>query len=157
AKAQPLRDVVFVPDRSGSMAGWKMVAARRALARMVETLTERDRFTVYAFDDRIETPPAFGDASLVPATDRNRFLAVEFLRGIDARGGTEMAQPLDLAVHTLNGIAPQREWILVLVTDGQVGNEDQILANLGQRVGHIRLFTLGIDQAVNEGFLRRLA
>jgi Ca-activated chloride channel family protein len=46
---------------------------------------------------------------------------------------------------------------LVLVTDGQVGNEDQILANLGKRVSHIRIFTLGIDQAVNDGFLRRLA
>src|SRR5262249_1787646 len=48
------RDVVFVLDRSGSMGGWKMVAARRALARMVETLSAQDRFTVYAFDDLVE-------------------------------------------------------------------------------------------------------
>src|SRR4029079_11226965 len=84
------RDVVFVLDRSGSMRGWKMVAARRALARMVDTLTERDCFTVYAFDDSIETPPAFGDSGLVPASDRNRFRAVEFLARIDSRGGTEI-------------------------------------------------------------------
>ena len=50
------RDVAFVLDRSGSMGGWKMVAARRAMARMVDSLTDRDRFTVLAFDDRIETP-----------------------------------------------------------------------------------------------------
>jgi Ca-activated chloride channel family protein len=151
------RDVVFVLDRSGSMSGWKMVAARRALARMVDTLTDQDRFTVLAFDDRIETPPEFGGARLTPAQDRNRFRAVEFLARVDARSGTEMAQPLDLAVHMLSGGDPQRERILVLVTDGQVGNEDQILRSLGERVRNIRIFALGIDQAVNAAFLRRLA
>ena len=45
----------------------------------------------------------------------------------------------------------------MLITDGQVGNEDQILATLGPRLKDIRVFTLGIDQAVNEAFLRRLA
>jgi Ca-activated chloride channel family protein len=47
--------------------------------------------------------------------------------------------------------------VLVLVTDGQVANEDQILNHLGKRLDGIRVFTLGIDQAVNEAFLRRLA
>ena len=40
------------------MAGWKMVAARRAVARMVDSLTERDRFGLLAFDNVIEAPPA---------------------------------------------------------------------------------------------------
>jgi Ca-activated chloride channel family protein len=149
--------VVFVLDRSGSMGGWKMVAARRALARMVDTLTDRDRFTVYAFDNAIDTPPEFRGKSLVPATDRNRFRAVEFLAKVEARGGTEMAQPLDLAVKELSAGASDHERILVLITDGQVGNEDQILRNLGSRIRAMRIFTLGIDQAVNEGFLKRLA
>jgi Ca-activated chloride channel family protein len=152
------RDVVFVLDRSGSMSGWKIVAARRALARMVDTLTEHDRFTVFAFDDRIETPPEFGGNHLVPATDRMRFRAVEFLAKLDARGGTEMAEPLNRAVNELfREKAPGRKLILVLVTDGQVGNEDQILKHLGQRVKGIRSFTLGIDRAVNAAFLRRLS
>jgi Ca-activated chloride channel family protein len=152
------RDVVFVLDRSGSMSGWKIVAARRALARMVDTLTERDRFSVYAFDDRIETPPEFGGDHLTAATDRMRFRAVEFLARVDARGGTEMAEPLNRAVNELShGEKVGRERILVLVTDGQVGNEDQILRHLGQRVQGLRIFTLGIDQAVNAAFLRRLA
>jgi Ca-activated chloride channel family protein len=151
------RDVVFVLDRSGSMGGWKMVAARRALARMVDTLTDRDRFTVYAFDNSIETTPAFGGMGLVPATDHNRYRAVEFLAKIEARGGTEMAQPLQQAAQQLAGTDRERERILVLVTDGQVGNEDQILHGLAQRVQNLRTFTLGIDQAVNAAFLRRLA
>src|SRR5207245_1352404 len=127
------RDVVFVLDRSGSMGGWKMVAARRALGRMVDTLTEADRFAVYAFDDRVETVPEFRGPGLAAASDRNRFRAVEFLAKVEARGGTEMAQPLDLAVQQLTAAEearpgePRRDRILVLITDGQVGNEDQIL------------------------------
>ena len=154
---QKARDIVFILDRSGSMGGWKMVAARRALARMVDTLTDRDQFTVYAFDDTVESPASFGDAALLPATDRNRFRAVEFLAKIDARGGTELSKPLNQAVHTLAGEDASRDRIMVLVTDGQVGNEDQILRALGDRVKSLRIFTLGIDQAVNEGFLNRLA
>jgi Ca-activated chloride channel homolog len=148
-----VRDVVFVLDRSGSMAGWKMVAARRALGRMIDTLTEGDRFTVYAFDDTLETPPIAGH-DLVSATDRNRFGAIEWLARVEARGGTEMAEPLDRAVTQLTG---ERDRVLVLVTDGQVGNEDQILQVLGKRLQGIRIFTLGVDRAVNEAFLKRLA
>jgi Ca-activated chloride channel family protein len=150
---QKPRDVVFVLDRSGSMGGWKMVAARRALGRMVDALTEADRFAVVAFDDRMETP-GMASAELMPATDRQRFRTIEWLAKIDARGGTEMAQPLDWAVQQLKG---QRDRVLVLVTDGQVGNEDQILNMLGKRLQGIRIFTLGIDRAVNEAFLKRLA
>jgi Ca-activated chloride channel family protein len=153
AQATRPRDLVFVLDRSGSMAGWKMVAARRALGRMIDTLTERDRFTVYAFDDTIEVTPVCGD-SVAAASDRNRYRTIEWLAKVDARGGTEMAQPLDQAVRQLTG---NRDRVLVLITDGQVGNEDQILASLAQRLQGIRIFTLGVDRAVNEAFLRRLA
>jgi len=160
------RDVAFVLDRSGSMGGWKMVAARRAMARMIDTLTAADRFLVLAFDDRIETP-ANGDSGLIAATDHNRYSTVEFLGKLESRGGTEIAEPLKVAVRHLN-VADRtgegarahrldRDRVLVLVTDGQVGNEDQVLEAIGSKVGRIRIFTLGIDQAVNEGFLRRLA
>src|SRR5262249_58427485 len=101
--------------RSGSMAGWKMVAARRALTRMVNTLTDRDRFTVYAFDDRIETPPGFPAEGLTAATGPQRFRAGEFLGKVESRGGTEMARPLDLAVQLLARGDRQRDRVLVLV------------------------------------------
>jgi Ca-activated chloride channel family protein len=160
------RDVALVLDRSGSMEGWKIVAARRAAARIVDTLTDADRFAVIAFDVRIETPER-GELTLIPGTDRNRFRCVEFLAGLKARGGTEIAGALDRAVRLFDessgertGASPRRagsERILVLVTDGQVGNEDEVLRVIAPRLEGVRVFTLGIDQAVNEGFLHRLA
>ncbi|HVV86422.1 MAG TPA: VIT domain-containing protein, partial [Kofleriaceae bacterium] len=148
AAARP-RDVVFVLDRSGSMGGWKIVAARRAVARMIDTLTARDRFTIVLFDDRTDEPPGFH--GLVDATDRRRFEAVEFLARVEARGGTELAVPLELATAHLRAEidAGTRDRSLVLITDGQVGNEDEILRRLAPRLDSARVFTLGIDQAVN--------
>jgi len=154
ALAAKPRDVVFVIDRSGSMGGWKMVAARRAAARMIDTLTSRDRFCAIAFDNTSELLPSSG---LVEATDRHRFRAVEALAKIEARGGTEIAEPLRLALGMLVGGTSDRERVIMLVTDGQVGNEDHILRELAPALRNIKMFTLGIDQAVNAGFLRRLA
>ncbi|MFD0851738.1 VWA domain-containing protein, partial [Actinomadura adrarensis] len=57
--AQP-RDVVLVLDRSGSMSGWKMIAARRAAARIVDTFTDADRFAVLSFDNVVERPRDLG-------------------------------------------------------------------------------------------------
>jgi len=149
------RDVVLVLDRSGSMGGWKMVAARRAAARIVDTLGAADRFAVLAFDYQVDTPPGLPQ-TLAEATDRNRFRAVEFLATLDARGGTEMLSPLRQAADLL-GDGTDRERVIVLVTDGQVGNEDQILAELAPKLSGVRVHTVGIDRAVNEGFLQRLA
>jgi Ca-activated chloride channel family protein len=156
------RDVVVVLDRSGSMHGWKVTAARRAAARILDSLAVQDRFAVLAFDNVVERPP--GLDTLVTASDRNRWAAVEWLSRLEARGGTEMLQPLRAAATMLAGAtsasggedaAPDR--FLVLVTDGQVAAEDQILAALAPVTGRTRVFALGIDQAVNAGFLRRIA
>jgi Ca-activated chloride channel family protein len=152
----PAKDVVLLLDRSGSMGGWKMVAARRAAARIVDTLDAKDRFAVLSFDDRIETPDALG-SGLSDGTDRNRFRAVEHLARVDARGGTEILEPLVEGLRLLGAADAGRDRVLVLVTDGQVGNEDQILRTLSASLRGVRVHTVGIDQAVNAGFLGRLA
>jgi len=149
------RDVVLLLDRSGSMEGWKMIAARRAAARIVDTLGGTDRFAVLAFDHEVETPPALG-RGLVDATDRHRYRAVEHLARMDARGGTELLEPLRQALGLLTD-AEGRDRVLVLVTDGQVGNEDQILREAAGSLHGVRVHTVGIDRAVNAGFLGRLA
>lgn len=155
------KDVVLILDRSGSMQGWKIAAARQAAAVIVESLASTDRFSVLAFDNQIVQPSAL-EAGLQEATDANRFRAAEFLAGITARGGTEMLAPLRQAAGLLSapsGTGPEadRDRALVLVTDGQVANDDQILAELSPLLGGVRVHTIGIDTAVHEGFLQSLA
>lgn len=152
------RRIVFVLDRSGSMEGWKLVAARRALGRMIDTLSTRDHFAILAFDTYLEMIPSGKTGQhWYSGADMQRFRAIEELAAIQARGGTEMAKPLEQAVQMLNAESKLDDRILVLITDGQAGNEDQILQLVAPQVKDLRIFTLGVDMAVNEGFLRRLA
>jgi Ca-activated chloride channel family protein len=160
AKTTLPRDVVFVLDRSGSMGGWKIVAARRALARMIDTLRETDRFRVLAFDDEIVTPHAKG-TDFQNATDRERYQAAEWIAKIESRGGTELGGALRSALQPFAtfGMPAGRDAIVVLITDGQVAGEDSVLRTIESL--HLprmpRIFTLGIDRSVNAGLLTRLA
>ena len=151
------RDVVVVLDRSGSMGGWKMTAARRAAGRIIDALTGRDRFGIILFDDQLEEPaPSAGQ--LIAATDRQRFRAVEFLAKVEARGGTEIGPALKRALaYFPDPPNPDRERIVLFVTDGQVGNEDQLLRQVEKTAQGCRIFTVGIDHAVNVALLERLA
>ncbi|KAA1250476.1 VWA domain-containing protein [Mycobacterium simiae] len=150
------RDVVVVLDRSGSMGGWKMVAARRAAGRIVDMLDTADRFCVLGFDDRIDTPSDL-PPGLLEGSDRNRFAAASWLGALRSRGGTEMAQPLRKAVQLLAESAEDRQASVVLVTDGQITGEDQLLRSLAPLIGRTRVYCVGVDRAVNAGFLDRLA
>ena len=161
---QPPRDVVFMLDRSGSMGGWKIVAARRAVARMIDTLTADDRVAVMAFDSSVEHCGA--SPQLAPATDRHRWSVLEWLGGIEARGGTELAAAFRAGcgvfrkrgrVASTAGKGARRDRMFVLVTDCQVGDEDRVMANLVKKIGDVTLFVVGIDAAVNEGLLARMA
>jgi hypothetical protein len=149
------RDVVVVLDRSGSMGGWKMVAARRAAGRIVDMLDLGDRFCVLGFDNFIERPHAWAD--LVEASDRNRFAAVSWLASLEARGGTEMAQPLIEAADLLARSQKGRRAVLVLITDGQISGEDHLLRSLQPILGATTIHCVGVDRAGNAGFLDRLA
>lgn len=150
------RDVVVLLDRSGSMHGWKMIAARRAAGRIVDMLDAGDRFCVLAFDDRIDTAPQL-PGGLLEANDRNRFAASSWLGSLESRGGTAIAEPLLEAVQLLAGSAENRQASVVLVTDGQITGEDHLLRTLTPAIGRTRIYCVGIDQAVNAGMLDRLA
>ena len=150
------RDVVFLLDRSGSMEGWKMIAARRAVARMVDTLGPDDRFEVITFGTDMDF---LGGSTGVmqSASDRHRFQAVEFLTRTSAGGGTETAPAIERALALLQPGSRARDAIVFLVTDGQVGNEDGLLRMAGKGSGACRFQILGVDEAINDGLLKRLA
>src|SRR2546429_3476922 len=149
------RDVVFVVDRSGSMQGPKMASASRACALLLRTLGPRDRFAVLAFDEVVEWMPGGFQQADEGAIERGE----KWLRRIDARGGTELDSAMAEALQQIRGGAEGggRVPVVVLLTDGQVGDESSVLKRLQAELGGTRVFAVGVDTAVNDGFLRRLA
>jgi hypothetical protein len=158
------RDIVFVLDRSGSMQGMKMGSASRACALLLNTLTPHDRFAIQSFSSDVEwlTPYYYyhgTDGHFLPADYYGIEQGQRYLRNVNSGGGTEMHRALSFAMTALEQRRDsyRRLPVIVLLTDGEVGNESYILKEVQQRLGQARLFTVGIDTAVNEGFLKRLA
>ncbi len=150
------RDVVFVLDRSGSMGGVKMTSAARACSLLLSTLGPRDRYAIAAFDDRAEW---MVDGKFTAADEAGLGAGEKFLRTIDARGGTELDPTMKetLALIGKRKDAEGRVPVVVILTDGQVGNESAVFARLQKDGGDTRVFTVGIDTAVNAAFLQRVA
>lgn len=147
------RNLVVLIDRSGSMSGWKMAGARRSAGRIIDSFRDHDRFAVLTFDNLVED---LSDGRLVTASDAARYRAMQRLDQVEARGGTELAPALVQGLQRLQQ-APDGVKYLILITDGQVGNQDQILREIHARGQGVRIFCVGIDEAVNAGFLEAIA
>jgi Ca-activated chloride channel family protein len=145
------REVIFVIDTSGSMEGASIQQARLALERALAARTPGDRFTVIQCNSTTER--------LFPTSVRAGPAEVEhgrrWVQGLQANGGTEMVPALRAALEggAESGVVSQ----VVFVTDGLVGNEDQLFAYLSRSLGRSRLFTVGIGSAPNGHFMTKAA
>jgi Ca-activated chloride channel family protein len=145
------REVVFVLDHSGSMAGASIEQARAALKLALARLRASDSFNVVRFNQR--TDSLFPTAQ--PASRANLAAAQRYVDAIRADGGTEMLPALRLALDGGEQAARLRQ--IVFLTDGAVGNEEQLFRTIGERLGDSRLFTIGIGSAPNSHFMREAA
>ncbi len=158
------RDVIFIVDRSGSMGGPKMASAAKSCSILLDTLGPQDRFAICAFDDINEwmQPHAEWTSSVsgkfVGADESGIESGKAYLRTVTARGGTELEPALAEALGEFrNGKRADASGIIVILTDGQVGNESFVYKRLQEDLGDARVFTVGIDTAVNGGILTRMA
>ncbi len=145
------RDLVFVIDTSGSMHGVSIEQAKRALELALDGLRPVDRFNVIQFNS--STHALFSKS--VSASPSNVMQARHYVSGLRANGGTEMRPALQRALST----DADSEFLkqVIFVTDGSVGNEDELFRFIGDRLGASRLFTVGIGSAPNSWFMRKAA
>jgi Ca-activated chloride channel homolog len=145
------REVVFIIDTSGSMEGSSIVQAREALVLALRRLAPEDRFNVIEFNS--VTTALFSSAQ--PATPERVEAAGRWVRQLQARGGTEMAPALSMALDGSEDPARVRQ--VIFLTDGAVGNEEALFRLIERRLGDSRLFTVGIGSAPNSHFMRKAA
>ncbi len=152
------RDIVFVFDISGSMAGTKIEQARRALLLCLSNLHNGDRFDVIAFDDQVDR----FKPEVVSVTADSLQAARTFVGELHDRGGTDIHQALTSALGAFPAES-RRPRTIIFLTDGEatsgITDEKQIAsdiveANRGENGA--RIFTFGVGSSVNRELLERL-
>ncbi len=147
------REVIFVIDNSGSMGGTSMSQAKASLQYGLSRLDPADRFNVIRFDDTMNT--VFPQA--VTATPENIGVAKHYVGGLEAEGGTEMIPPLREALNDPNRMDVTTLRQVIFLTDGAIGNEQEMFDTLATKAGRSRVFMVGIGSAPNTHLMSRAA
>lgn len=150
------KDVVFVLDTSGSMAGKKLDQAKKALQFCVENLNDNDRFEIVRFSTEVE--PLFD--KLVAANSQRRDQAEDFIKGLRPIGGTAIDDALKKAM-ALRPERGDRPFVVIFLTDGRptIGEtgENNIIATVKRaNEGRTRVFCFGIGTDVNTHLLDKI-
>ena len=144
------KEIVFVLDTSGSMSGFPIEKAKEAMKLSLDGLYPEDTFNIITFagDTEILFPAP------VPATRANLDAAQNFLAGRRGGGGTEMMKAIKASLDPTDSQEHLR--IVCFMTDGLVGNEDQIVAEVKSHP-RARVFSFGIGSSVNRALLDKIA
>lgn len=145
------RETILVIDTSGSMHGASIQQAKAAVSLALSRLSSEDSFNIIQFNSVTHT---LFSAS-VPATKENLEKALLYVERLQAQGGTEMLPALHRALDGAEHHQRLRQ--IIFLTDGAVGNEEQLFSVIRQRLGDSRLFTIGIGSAPNGHFMRKAA
>jgi Ca-activated chloride channel family protein len=150
------KDVIFVADTSGSMAGEKMEQLRRALSFCLKSLNQADRFGLITFSTE---PRMFSDKlrSVDAAAIED---ALRYVAELKAAGGTNINEALTQAL-AIGGGEKERPVNVIFMTDGLptvgITDVDAILKGVREKnKGGVRLFVFGIGHDLNPVLLDRL-
>ena len=149
-------DVIIVFDRSGSMQGERVTAAREGLITFLNTLKPTDRAQLMTFNAALDPPtPEAPPAELV-----------DTVKGIFADGGTALYDAVlkarDLAVAGAKG-DKRRIHAVVVLTDGEDRDShisfDDLLEKLGtaEQGSAVRIFTIGYGDEADAKILGTIA
>jgi len=150
------KTVVFVIDRSGSMAGKKIEQARKTLKTVLNNLRDEDLFNIVVYDDRAE--------SFKPELQRYgrgvRDEAERFVDNIREGGSTNIDSALKTALAMVQDTS--RPSYILFLTDGlpTAGEtrELSIAENCRQaNARRARIFCFGVGYDVNARLLDRLS
>jgi Ca-activated chloride channel family protein len=137
------RDLIVLLDTSGSMGGAPLDQARRVTSALVDTLREIDQLELIEFGSRARR----WNKGSVAATPGNKKDALAWLASLKAGGSTEMRDAIE---EGMSGLRAESQRQVVLITDGQIGFESEVVAAILSRLpAASRVHTVGVGSAVN--------
>ncbi|MEH1797204.1 VIT domain-containing protein [Nostoc sp.] len=146
------KDVVFLVDTSGSQSGDPLWKCQELMRRFINGLNPNDTFTIIDFSDTVRQL----SKKPLPNTAENRAKAIAYINNLQADSSTEMLSGIRTAINFPTPAGRLRS--VVLLTDGYIGNENEILAEVQQHLqpGN-RLYSFGVGSSVNRFLLNRIA
>lgn len=145
------KEMFFVIDRSGSMSGPPIEKAKQTMKLCIEKLNPNDTFNLFSFSGG--TGWCFNEPK--PNTQQNRDSALKYLNDLYGSGGTEMMPAiLEALGHPAD---PDRLRVVCFMTDGEIGNDFDIIDAVKKNAGTTRVFAFGIGNSVNHFLLDAMA
>jgi len=145
------RDLIVLLDTSGSMGGKPLAQAKKVVSLLVDSLGERDRLEMIEFSS---TARAWQNEPAAVTADTKKSAAA-WLKKLEAGGATEMYSAI---VQALRALRPGAQRQVVLVTDGYIGGEQQIVDLLHERLpSGCRMHVVGVGAAVNRSLAAALS
>jgi Ca-activated chloride channel family protein len=149
------KDITFVLDVSGSMAGKKMEQAQKALTFCVDNLNSSDKFEIVRFSTEAE---ALFEKRVL-ANSSNIAKAKEYIKKLRPIGGTNIDEAIELACKEKK--AADRPHMIVFITDGKPTIGETIEAKLLEKIKtsnseNTRIFTFGIGDDINTHLLDKI-
>ncbi len=145
------KEIYFVIDSSGSMMGFPIETAKKAMKLCIEGLNEKDTLNLMTFSGHT----SFCFDKPVPNTAENREKALRFLDSLHGSGGTEMMKAINACLSYQDD--PRRVRVVCFMTDGFVGNDMAIIDAVKRNAGTARVFAFGIGRSINRFLLDGMA
>jgi Ca-activated chloride channel family protein len=145
------KEIFFVVDCSGSMSGYPIQKVKEAMYHCIQGISADDTFQIIRFSSNAS---AFSPKP-VPATRLHKEEALDYIQALHGSGGTRMIEGIKACLDYPRN--PERQRIVFFMTDGKIGNDDQILAAIKEKVGTTRLFSFGVGSSTNRSLLERMA
>ena len=137
------RDLILLLDTSGSMGGAPLDQLRRVSSALIDTLVEGDTLELIEFSNE----PRRWKQGAVAITAQAKHDAHGWIRKLRASGGTEMRTGI---LEALAGLRDEAQRQVVLMTDGQIGFEQEVVHAIASRLPPgSRVHTVGIGSSVN--------
>jgi Ca-activated chloride channel family protein len=149
------KDITFVLDVSGSMAGEKLKQAKQALLYCINNLNPGDGFNIIRFST--EAYSLFNNVDI--ANENNIGRAESFINKLKAVGGTNIEEALALAIKEKGNAG--RSHTIIFITDGKPTIGETIDENLVRKIETLnndekRIFTFGIGNEINTHLLDKI-
>jgi len=145
------KEMTFVLDVSGSMNGNNIKYAKMSVLEALDKLDTRDYFNIIAFDDN----SYHFKYNPILATEENILEGMNFIDELKGGGGTQALPALAWALDEQHN--PDFMKMIVFISDGALGYENEVFKLLDSSLKDSRIFSINIGYSPNSFLLEKIA